>query len=120
MLLRNCERAFPLALPIWGGSTPPNPLQMMLDARSNHRRVLIVCQNMQSLLLAPIYAISMRARHWHTHASNRGTQGQRPGPGVQGAGYPLGAVPLPPAAQANCICIADGAEELMALKSRWR
>jgi hypothetical protein len=36
------------------------------------------------------------------NASNQESKGPRPWPGVQGAGYPLGVVPLPPAAQAYC------------------
>ena len=46
-LLHGCERALPLALPAGWASRPPDPLQVMLAARTSHLHMLTVCQNMQ-------------------------------------------------------------------------
>jgi hypothetical protein len=39
-----CERALSLALPVGGRATPPNPLQVMLAARTRYRLMPPLCQ----------------------------------------------------------------------------
>src|SRR5687768_14279128 len=87
VLLLGCEVAPPLALPAGGRSTPPDPLQLMRAARWPHQRMPPVCYDtdQQSAALVCPEACAPGARYVIT--SIWGSQGQRPGPGVQGAGW---------------------------------
>ena len=58
---RACERAPPLALPAGRACSPPDPLQLMLDARANHRFMLTVCE--QQALIVASSALSRKHAH---------------------------------------------------------
>jgi hypothetical protein len=77
--------------PHWGRSTPPDPLQIMLAARLPHQCMPLVCPKLipwpDWLSIPEACALD----HSDATASNWGSQGQRPGPGVQGARPPLAA-----------------------------
>jgi hypothetical protein len=77
--------------PRWGRSTPPNPLQWRIAARTIHRHMLTICRDLDQHTAAQHCPEPCASDLHITTTSNRGSQGQRPGPGVQGARSPLAA-----------------------------
>src|SRR4051812_39925998 len=74
--------------PLRGRSAPPNPLQVMLAARSAHRVRALVYRDLNPeplLIITPKHARQVLP---HTTTSNRGCKGR--------------GRPLPPPAQGNC------------------
>ena len=71
--------------PRWGHSTPPDPLQMMLVARSQHRHMVLVCSDLDHHRRFPCADCHARLTFPNTITSFWGSKGQCPWWGCRGS-----------------------------------